>query len=197
MSQHSFTTVSGSWVATSPTGNGSSTTADGTWIGIGGVNTNDLIQVGTENTITAGGRVSTSAFYELIPAGPVYLNTVPVKPGDSLSASITETSTGQWTINLTNQTTNVSYSINVTYTSSHASAEWIEEDPSYASGGLVPFDNFGTANFSGSAATGDGTSYTLASGNAKTIALVDSGGNPLAIPSILSSSGAGFNVYRQ
>lgn len=196
MSGKTFTTVSGSWTATDPTGNGSSTSADATWIGIGGVGTNDLIQTGTENTVSSSGKVSTSAFYELIPAGPVYIDTLLVRPNDSLSASITEIAAGQWTITITDTTTGKTFSTSVSYASSHATAEWIQEDPSYASGGLVPFDFFGLASFRNAAATGNGSSLSLSSGKAAAIALVDSSNNPLATPSVLTADGAGFDVTR-
>src|SRR5579884_3471735 len=54
-----YTAVSSSWVVPSATGTGSSQSADATWVGIGGVSTNDLIQAGTENTVESNGQVYT------------------------------------------------------------------------------------------------------------------------------------------
>lgn len=196
MSGQHFTGVSGSWLATRPTGNGTSTSADATWIGIGGVGTQDLIQVGTENTVSSSGQVSSAVFYELLPDAPIYPAAILVKPGDSITASISEAATNQWTITITNVTTGKVFSTSVSYTSSYSTAEWIQEDPSYASGGLVPFDSFGTASFSGSSATYGGSSVNLTAGNAYAIKMVDSANNAVATPSVVSSSGTDFTVTR-
>lgn len=192
----SYTAVSGSWRATNPTGNGQTTSADATWIGIGGVDTQDLIQVGTTNIVSAGGQVYSAVFYELLPDAPVYPDSIDVNPGDSISATISESSPGRWIISINNATTGQTFTTTVNYTSSHTSAEWIQEDPSYASGGLVPFDYFGSATFTNASAIADGKSYTLATGYADAITLVDSAGRALATPSVISSDGSGFSVTR-
>lgn len=196
MSSASYTAISGSWTATNPTGNGSSTSGDATWIGIGGASTQDLIQVGTENIVSASGQVSTSVFYELLPASPVYPTEVVASPGDAMAASITETTPGQWTVSISDKSTGKSFTTSVTYTSSYSSAEWIQEDPSYASGGLVPFDNFGTAHFSGSTTTAGGTTYNLTSGNANAIQMVGSASTPMATPSVIDTDNKSFDVTR-
>lgn len=196
MMAHSYTKVSGSWTATSPTGNNTDTTADATWIGIGGVSSQDLIQVGTENTIASSGQVSTAVFYELLPDIPVYPRGIPVLPGDKMAASVSETSANQWSINITDVTTGKTFATTVSYTSSHSSAEWIQEDPSYASGGLVPFDYFGIASFTDSSAVYGSTTVSLSSPSAYAIQMVDMVNKPVATPSIIGSDGASFNVVR-
>lgn len=189
-----YTKVSGSWTAPVPTGNGRSTTADAAWIGIGGVSSNDLIQVGTENTVTAAGQVDTAVFYELLPDAPIYPSTISVTGGDTISASITETSPGQWTVSLSDTTNGQSFTTSVSYASSYSSAEWIEEDPSFASGSLVPFDNFGSVPFSQTFATANGVSQNIASGTAGSITLVNRRGAAIATPSALGADGASFSV---
>jgi hypothetical protein len=191
-----YTSVSGSWRVPAATGNGISTTADGTWIGIGGVFSNDLIQTGTGNTIDANGQVSTYAFYELLPDVALEIPSLSVSAGDSMSANITETSSGVWQITITDNTRGQTFSTSVNYVSSHSSAEWIEEDPSYASGAQVPFDNFGSAAFTASSATASGTSATIAGNNGRPITMLSSG-QPVAVPSILTGSGTGFTVTRK
>jgi hypothetical protein len=187
----SFTAVSGAWVA--PTSTPTSTTVesgDGTWIGIGGVSTSDLIQIGTENTISPSGIVSSSAFYELLPAGAVGIPSLTVSPGDTMSASITQTATSQWTISLFNVTTGKSFSQSVTYASSLSSAEWIQEDPSYPDGSLVLLDNFGTVPFTNAITTMNGATMSAAASNASQIILVGQGGasGHGGTPSTLSGS---------
>jgi hypothetical protein len=65
-SGQSYSGITGNWIVPTPGGNGTSTSADATWIGIGGVTTDDLIQIGTENTVTSSGKVSSAVFYEFI-----------------------------------------------------------------------------------------------------------------------------------
>lgn len=172
-----FTAVSGTWVAPNPTPTSTTVeSGDGTWVGIGGITTSDLIQIGTQNTISSSGIVSTSAFYELLPAGAVGIASLTISPGDTISASITQTSANQWAISLTNVTTGRSFSKSVSYASSLSSAEWIQEDPSYNDGRLVLLDNFGTVQFSNATTTVNGTVMSAAASNASQITLVGQGG---------------------
>jgi hypothetical protein len=191
----SFIGVSGSWTATSPTGNGSSTSADSTWIGIGGVTTGDLIQVGTQNIVAANGQVSTSAFYEMLPDVSRPVPGVTVSPNDSMSASVTEISTGQWAISITDITDGESNTITVSYASWLSSAEWIEEDPSYSFRLQIPFDNFHGASFtSGLVTLSGGTSVNIAASTAQPVTMVDGSGQNIAVPSAIGSDGASFTV---
>lgn len=138
--------------------------------------------------------MSTDAFYELLPAPPQYIQSMTISPGDSISASITETSTNLWLIVINDLTTGESFSRSVSYGSSYSSAEWIEEAPSYSNGSLVPLDYFGTVSFSGCSSMVDGFLYTLSNIGASPITMVTSKGSPIAIPSSLY--GNGFRVTR-
>jgi hypothetical protein len=189
-----FSTISGAWNATTPTGNGSTTTADGTWIGIGGVSSDDLIQVGTDNTVSAGGHVTATAFYEMLPAASEPIATITVTPGDSMTASITKGSGNQWTITITDKTDNESYTNTVTYASTESSAEWIEEDPSYTETRQIPFDNFGTADFSAALTTMNGSSANLTTGSAAPITMVNQADQTIAVPSAIGSDNESFSV---
>ena len=191
----SYTAVSGSWTVDTVTGNGSSTSADAEWIGIGGVLDQDLIQIGTSNIVSASGHVTTSAFYELLPAVSTTITTLPVNPGDSMSASIIQTSTGVWTMTITDNTSGQSYNKQVSYSSSLSSAEWIEEEPSYANGNLIPLTPFSGVSFTHCQATASAGSQTLSQLFAQPITLVSSSGHTaLATPSVLASNGTDFNV---
>jgi hypothetical protein len=190
-----FTGVSGAWAATVAAGNGASTSADSTWIGIGGVTTSDLIQVGTQNIISASGQVSTSAFYELLPNVSQPVPGVTVTAGDSMSASITEVSSGQWTIIITDKTNGQSATLNVAYASSLSSAEWIEEDPSFSSRRQIPFDNFHQASFTAASTVENGATVNIAASSGQPVTMVSSStGQPVAVPSVIGSDGASFTV---
>src|SRR5438093_1423884 len=64
-STNNFTQVSNSWII--PTVTSADTFgADATWIGIGGVNTGDLIQTGTQ-TVNNSGNISYQTWYEMLP----------------------------------------------------------------------------------------------------------------------------------
>jgi hypothetical protein len=192
-----FTTVSGKWTVPTPTTTSTTDiTVDAAWIGIGGVTTEDLIQVGTEDIVATDGTINAAVFYELLPDAPHYPAAVTVRPGDQISASISETTPGSWLISISNLTSGKTFTKTVVYTSTHSSAEWIEEDPSFVDGTLVPFDNFGTVNFSAANTTGNGTVVTLT--NANDVRLVDRQHRTLAAPSsIFGSNADSFSVVRQ
>ncbi len=192
-----FTSVNGSWTVPNPTStNASGNSSDAAWIGIGGVAHSDLIQVGTLNLVASDGTVSTHAFYELLPATAQFIPSFVVSPGDAVSASITQTSGGVWSIIITNQTTTQTYSNSVNYTSSLTSAEWIQEDPGDANGNLLPLDNFDTIYFTGASATQNGTAMSASAANASPVTMMDpSTHTARAVPSALS--GSSFNVTRK
>lgn len=191
-----FTGVSGEWTVPNVSGNGSTTSADASWIGIGGVTSQDLIQTGTLNSVSRSGVVSRAAFYELLPAPATIIPDIAVSPGDVMTAAINQTSPGQWNITITNTTKNQTFSINVSYASSYSTAEWIQEAPSTVGGSLIPLDLFGTVSFRSSLATAGGTSFNLTALNAQPVTMVNaSTGNPVATPSQISG-GTNFTVTR-
>jgi hypothetical protein len=110
-----------------------------TWIGIGGGCTdakctkgdNTLIQTGTEQDVSAAGKPSYSAWWEIIPAPSSTIANMKVRPGDHMRASITEAPKGTevWHIIIQNLTRHETFKKTVPYTSTYATAEWIEETP--------------------------------------------------------------------
>ncbi|HUY64200.1 MAG TPA: G1 family glutamic endopeptidase [Acidimicrobiales bacterium] len=131
------TYVEGSWVV--PDAGSLPPGASANWVGIGGYSAQDLIQTGTQqvsspiDNFVAGGAYS--AWYELLPAGPVDLPGT-VNPGDLMVASIASVGgNSSWRISITD-VGNWSYSTVVSYVSSESSAEWVFEAPSAF--GLVP-----------------------------------------------------------
>jgi hypothetical protein len=189
-----FTTISANWTVPSVSGNGTSTSADGTWVGIGGVTTADLIQAGTEDSVSASGHVTTNAFYETLPATSQTVYSMTVSAGDSMSVSLTETSTSEWTISIIDNTTSQTYTRSIYYTSTNSSAEWVEEDPSYTNGSMIPFDDFGTVTFSNASITKNGTVDNLNTGDALPITMVNSSNTPIATPSAIEDGGSSFSI---
>lgn len=104
-----------------------------TWVGVGGASSADgyLIQTGIEADVV-GGRAGYYAWWEVItptnPAPEVKFTTVPVKPGDVITARVAKVSSGTWTMSLANLTTKKSASKTVAFAGPAKSAEWIEED---------------------------------------------------------------------
>src|SRR6266508_4376678 len=187
-----FTSVTGTW--TVPQVSTTTAGADATWVGIGGVSASDLIQAGTQATVTGSGVVEYEAWTETLPQST---RRVPlqVRAGDSVTVTLSEDSSAQWLIVMVNNTTHETYRTTLRYTSSRSSAEWIEEAPS-AGRGLVPLDDFGTVRFTASSAVRDGQSLSLAALGARSVAMINGAQQTIAAPTALDASGAGFGVTR-
>ena len=189
----SFTSVTGTW--TVPTiSNSGHTAADATWVGIGGLVSSDLIQSGTQDAISRSGRVTRSAFLEMLPMAPQQIP-VTIQSGDSITASITERSTNQWQISFADDTNGQMYHTTVIYNSSFTSAEWIEEAPSNGRS-ILPLAFFGSVNFSAGSTIANGSQANIAQSNAQPIIMVNMRDQALAIPSSLGSDAASFSIIR-
>ena len=187
-----FTSVTGTWTVPQPSG--TSAGADATWVGIGGVNTRDLIQAGTQSMASGGGSVRYEAWIEMLPDSS---QSVPltVRPGDSVTVTITEQTAGSWLITIKNNTTTRSYSTTVSYSSSRSSAEWIEEAPS-SGRSVVPLDDFGVVTFTNGSAVKNGQTVTISGAGATAITMINGSRQAIAQPSTLTSDGASFSVTR-
>jgi hypothetical protein len=187
-----FTAVSATWKVPAVTDDGG-TAADATWVGIGGVTATDLIQAGTQATVQ-GGQVTYAAWIETLPEASREIP-LAVGAGDTVGVSIAQQSDGEWAIVVQDQTTGRRYQTTVAYTSSHSSAEWVEEAP--ASGRwTVPLDDFGAVAFQQAAAVAGGKTETIAQAGGQAITMVDRTGETVAQPSALGGDGASFSVSR-
>jgi len=189
----SYGGVSASWTIPVVAGT-AGPAADATWVGIGGVIADDLLQVGTQAVVDPSGAVSYQAWLEMMPRASVTLP-LTVAPGDLVSASLTERGAGEWEVSIADATNGQHYDKMVAYDSSHSSAEWVEEMPSLPHGGLIPLDDFGTVHFTGATAITGGQSGTLAQTGAQPLLMVSGDGRPLAQTSVLADDGS-FNVTR-
>jgi len=135
-----FNSITGDWTvpaATQHTPGQAEFSSD--WIGIGGgcvdagctVTDGTLIQTGTEQEVDAAGRASYSAWWELIPGPSITIANLPIAPADRMHAVIAEVLAGSnlWSITLQNVTRGQTFTTTVPYSSTHLTAEWIEETP--------------------------------------------------------------------
>ena len=173
-----YTGVSATWTVPefapdSPAG------VDAVWVGIGGVRSEDLIQAGTQQTVSGTGRTRYETWIEVLPQ-PSRAVPLAVSAGDSISVSITQQV----------------YQVTEQYTSSLSSAEWVEEAPTAGRGRLLPLDNFGTITFSQAFAVKDGHAVSIGGAGGRAITMIGAGGEPLAEASQLGVDGATFTISR-
>jgi hypothetical protein len=187
-----FTSVTATW--TVPTVAAGSPGADATWVGIGGLTSEDLIQAGTQAMVDGSGTVEYSSWIEMLPQSS---RTVPlsVSAGDSVTVTVTQQSGNDWLIAMKNSTTGGTYRVTVQYRSSNSSAEWVQEAPSVGRG-LVSLDQFGTVQFTEGSAVRDGTTMSLSALGAKAITMINRQGEPIAQPSTIAGDGSTFTVVR-
>ncbi|HKC90232.1 MAG TPA: G1 family glutamic endopeptidase, partial [Candidatus Limnocylindria bacterium] len=187
-----FTSVTATW--TVPTVSASSSGADATWVGIGGLTSNDLIQAGTQAMVDGSGTVEYSAWTEMLPQSSRNIP-LSVSAGDSVTVTLTQQAGNDWLIAMKNNTTGGTYSVTVQYRSSNSSAEWVQEAPSVGRG-LISLDQFGTVQFSGASAVRDGKAMSLSTLGAKAITMINGQGQAIAQPSTVASDGSSFTVAR-
>jgi Peptidase A4 family len=131
-----YTSASGTWQVPSASYDGVTPVDEysSTWVGIGGYFDSTLIQLGTYQDVSTANAASYSAWYELYPAGALYIPHA-VKPGDIVTASLRCTaacvpnSVQTWQLTMTDETAGWTWNQNVQYQSSMVSAEWILEAP--------------------------------------------------------------------
>jgi hypothetical protein len=172
------------------------------WIGIGGgcvdancmVGDTTLIQTGTEQDVDSSGAASYSAWWEVIPGPSITISSITVAPGDHMHASISEGVPGSnvWTIVLQDVTRNETFSQTVPYSSSHLTAEWIEETPLIigTNAGFAALPDLTSPAFD--LATVNGQPANLQA--SEEIDLVDSNGNVIGAPSAPDPDADGFNA---
>lgn len=148
---------------------GSSTTYASFWTGLDGYASASVEQTGTL-VECSGGSAHQFAWYEMYPASPVYFNNT-LAAGDRMTATVSATSSGAFTLTLTDSTRGWSHTIKQTNASlARSSAEVIAEAPS-SSTGVLPLANFGTVTFSssgvnsGTLGASGPTSITMAGGS--------------------------------
>ncbi len=197
-----FNSITGNWTVPTATQHSSGQAEDSSdWIGIGGgcidsgctSTDSTLIQTGTEQDVSSTGAASYSAWYELVPAPSLTISGMTVAPGDQMHASISEVvnDANAWDITIQDLTRGESYTTTVPYSSTHATAEWIEETPLEigTNAGFAALPNLTNPNWT--SATVNGASAGLKS--SEEMDLVDSSGSVIGAPSAPNSTANGFN----
>jgi hypothetical protein len=145
-----FTKVSATWKQ--PTATCTAATAYSSfWVGLDGDGTNTVEQIGTDADCS-GGKPVYYAWYEMYPKFPVNLS-LTIRPGDTLSASVTTNGTGSFTLSISDTTSGRSFTtVQKLRRARLGSAEVIAEAPS--SGSVLPLANFGSVGFSAATVNG-------------------------------------------
>ncbi|HMJ33174.1 MAG TPA: G1 family glutamic endopeptidase [Baekduia sp.] len=208
-----FHSVAGTWVQPAATCTPGARRYSAYWIGIGGYHakTHALEQIGTQADCSSTGEPFYSAWYELVPAGPVDVH-LKVRPGDKMSAHVT-VSHGTVRFRLANLT------LGTVFTAREPArhldvktAEWIVEAPSNCGTGAchtLPLADFGTAGFANARATNtagrtgpiadpawSATAVSLSpeAGDSSPANLAVGGPAASATPGALSANGDAFTV---
>ena len=136
----SFSSVSGSWVEPSVTCN-STNDLFAPWVGIDGFDSSTVEQTGVQTDCSSGSPVL-SGWYEMYPDAPVYFSNS-VSEGDTITASVVNTSGSNYQLTLTDNTKGWSHTVNQSLSASDASAEAVIESPTSS------YPSFSRLNFSG------------------------------------------------
>ncbi|SPF48403.1 Peptidase A4 family [Candidatus Desulfosporosinus infrequens] len=192
-----YSSVSGIWTVPDISSSQQNDAASAQWIGLGGVSSTDLLQMGTVEQIQNGQPVI-EVFWEQLPSSAQNVMAVPA--GSTIEATIAETPgvnpTYNFTFTVNGQTPSQTISP-VTLDSDYAqaigtSAEWISEDPSNQNNQLYPLANMGTVSYQSATVNGRPLNDTM--NEVQPDALVSSNGNILIVPSSLGPDGESFTT---
>jgi hypothetical protein len=207
-----FKRVAASWVQPAAACTPGTATYSAFWVGLGGLSDSSkkLEQTGTEADCDSNGVAHYSAWYELVPAGPVAMR-LAVAPGDAITASVA--AHGAYvTMKLADATNGRSVLKRLRFAHANlGSAEWIAEAPSNCASACraLPLTDFGSVEFSGaSVKTGNGRTGAISNPawSTEAIALNERAGSPgsgrflgppdvaTAAPTILDTTGSAFAV---
>lgn len=188
-----FSTVAASWTEPKATctsgGHRRSAQYAAFWVGLDGYNSSSVEQTGTDSDCT-GTTPDYYGWYEMYPAAPVYFTNT-VKPGDSISASVTFSGTDTYTLVLKDSTQGWTQTTAKNQAGlARSSAEVITEAPS-SNKGVLPLADFGTVTYGSS--TANGTS--LGTQSPTEIVMVDNTGAEKDSTSTINGSGGFSNSW--
>jgi hypothetical protein len=130
--ENTFTEVTDTFVVPTvdPLSKGTQYAAD--WVGIGGYNDTTLVQTGIQTVVRTRKHETTvtyDAWTEHLPKPEEPLTNLTISAGDTVTATVKETGTDTWLMEVSDITTGQSQSVTVDYDSSGESAEAIHERP--------------------------------------------------------------------
>ncbi len=186
--------VTGTWTVPSISGRNGN---DAQWIGLGGVSSHDLLQMGTVEQMQNGQQTS-YVFWEKLPHSARQM--LPVTVGEKVSAQIIPAGQNIWHLQVTvtpssgqAYTKTVAVKLNSTYASGvETSAEWISEDPSNQSQSLLPLGNMGTIAYQN--ALVNGQPIASAGNQIEPLEMVGGMGSPEIVPTKLGANGESFST---
>jgi hypothetical protein len=199
-----FTDAQGSWKVAAVNCTKSPNGYAAFWVGIDGYASTTVEQTGTL-AYCVGTTAHYYAWYEFYPQVSVEITTVPVTPGNTISASVTYTGS-EFKTTITNETTGKTFSKTGKVSGAkRSSAEWIAEAPCCtSSGGILPLADFGTGSFgddytdvidtnaaSDSTITGPVSDF---GSKVEEITMATSSGVKESVPSALTTDGSSFKV---
>ena len=209
----SVTVASGSW--TVPTVTGSNGQYVAFWTGIDGYNSATVEQIGILAQVTGNRRTTQTtyyAWYEFYPLESIIEITTAtspsgkaatVKPGDTISATVTYVSGTTFTLAINDITEGWTFTTTGSQSgATESSAEWIVEAPS-SMFGVLPLANFGTVHYGYDTTSVTDTCYATISGtngaigsfaSVQQINMVTNRGVLKDSTSGLSSDGTSFSV---
>lgn len=191
------TAVSGSWTVPAVPGTGTGTAYSSIWVGIDGYSSNTVEQIGTDSDII-NGKATYYAWYEMYPKWSVTITSLTISPGDSVSASVNYVGNNKFTLQISNDTTGKSFSIDQTARNTkRSSAEWIVEAPSSWTG-VLPLANFNKATITNASATINGSTGPIANSplwqNAAINMVTSSGALKASTSNLDPTTGSSFTV---
>jgi hypothetical protein len=183
-----FSSVSAAWTEPTATCSGRAKYSS-FWAGLDGFTSGSVEQTGADADCSGSSPVY-YGWYEMYPANPVnFSNTV--RPGDSMTASVTFSGTQTYTLVLKDTTRGWTQTITKNQSGlARSSAEVITEAPSSQSG-VLPLANFGTVRYSSSSANG----ASLGGQSPTEIIMINNSGADKDSTSSISSAGAFSNTW--
>ena len=164
------------------------------WVGIDGEGTQDVLQAGTDSNAACFNYEEASywAWVEWAPRAETIITNFPVTAGDDMFVEVWHTSPTQGYAYLVNLNTNQWADLGITAPSgtslTGASAEWVVERPTVG-GALSTLTNYIDDVFWYCyAQTENYTPYTPGSPGSLLLTMLDNGGNPISIPTLLGPS---------
>ncbi len=184
-----FKWIAGNWIVPDPTQPAGQPTGSwyysSAWIGIDGWGSPDVLQAGTSQDVLVQGSTVTKSIYpwwEWYPNYEIKINNFPVTSGDYMACLVCSSSTTTATIYLTNSTTGVHTSFQITAPAGTVlkgnSAEWIVEAPTVG-GNLAKLVAYG-ATFFDNAYAYTQKNAKVEAGSGTTINMVEGSNNVLS-----------------
>src|SRR3984957_8137298 len=187
-----FSSVSASWKEPTATCSGNRRRTDqysSFWVGLDGYSSSSVEQTGTDSDCV-GTSPSYYGWYEMYPANPVNFSN-PVRPGDSMSASVTFSGTKTYTLVLKDNTRGWTQTITKNQSGlDRSSAEVITEAPSSESG-VLPLADFKPISYSPPSANG----RSLGGQSPIAITMINNSGQDKDSTSSIGSGGAFSNTW--